>query len=207
MFGHYEDEATYPEGFTGVTPTNRGEYTGYKSSVSENITGGDNSVEESIEGLFAAIYHRFGFLSFDTDEVGIGIDSSVSYVYGSAYGYDMGNGQINILCEGTSYTGSGGYYYGVCADYSFQIETSLYLTAQDANRLANPAIVRWPYPGQQDSIPVFYEESPDPLPTCGVSGYPVSVQFNPAKTGPVAMTSFKLYNKNYNEITGTIILS
>ncbi len=38
LFGHYEDEATYPEGFTGVTPTNRGEYTGYKSSVSENIT-------------------------------------------------------------------------------------------------------------------------------------------------------------------------
>ena len=207
LFGHYEDQDNYPTGFTGVTPTDRGGYVGYKSSVEENLSAGDSTVEESIDGLFSAIYHRFGLLSFYTDEIGIGVERSGSYYYQSAYGYNMGTTQINNLCSGTSYTGGGGYYYGVCTDSNFRIETNQYLAAREANPQANPAIVRWPYENQPDSIPVFYEESPDPLPACSVSGYPVSVQFNEVKTGIIVMSSFKLYDRNNSEIVNTAILT
>ncbi len=207
LFGHYEDATNYPELFTGVFPTDRGGHTGYKSSVSENLSAGDDTVSESIDSLFSAIYHRFGFLSFDTNEIGVGVERSGSYAYNSAFGYNMGNSHINTLCEGTSYTGSGGYYSGVCSDSNFRIETNLYLTTQALNQQANPAIVQWPFPDQQDSVPAFYEESPDPLPTCSVSGYPISVQFNPGKSGNIAMTAFKLYDSDNSEIVNTTILT
>lgn len=38
----------------------------------------------------------------------------------------------------------------------------------------------WPAPDSQDVPPVFFDEQPDPLPGQTFSGYPVSVQFNPA---------------------------
>ena len=38
----------------------------------------------------------------------------------------------------------------------------------------------WPASNSIDIPPAFFEESPDPLPGYGVSGYPVSVQFNPS---------------------------
>ncbi len=207
LFGHYENQADYPIGFTGVTPTDRGGYVGYKSSVAENLSAGDSTVEESIDSLLSAIYHRFGFLSLSTNEIGIGAERSGSYYYKSAYGYNMGTTQINDLCSGTSYTGGGGYSYGICTDSNFKIETNQYLAARDTNLQANPAIVLWPYGNQPDSIPVFYEESPDPLPACSVSGYPVSVQFNEVKTGIIVMSSFKLYDRNNSEIVNTAILS
>lgn len=207
LFGHYEDESKYPTGFTGSTPTDRAGYAGYESSVSENLSAGNSTVEESIDSLFSAIYHRFGFLSFSTDEIGIGVETSGSYGYNSAYGYNMGASQINALCSGTSYTGGGGYYWGVCTDSNFKIEIETYKEARDTNLRANPAIVLWPYENQPDSIPAFYEESPDPLPTCSVSGYPVSIQLNELQTGTVEMTSFKLYDGVNREIVDTVVLT
>jgi hypothetical protein len=61
-------------------------------------------------------------------------------------------------------------------------------------------VVVWPYENQSNSLPVFYEESPDPLPECGVSGYPISIQFNPEYVnGAVGVNSFKLYQSSTNQ--------
>ncbi len=74
------------------------------------------------------------------------------------------------------------------------------------NDAQNPKVVLWPYENQQDVMPVFYEERPDPLPECSVSGYPISVQFNPSKNGKIVMESFKLYDDADKEITDTVLL-
>jgi len=44
-----------------------------------------------------------------------------------------------------------------------------------------PALAVWPPDGAEDIPPVFFAEQPDPLPGHAVSGYPISVQFNPAR--------------------------
>ncbi len=160
--GHYEREGdSY---FTGVTVGERVSRAGYSSSfVGENVSSGTNhSVKESIDGLFSAIYHRFGFLNFGFDEIGIGRDQKDSRV---VFTYDNGAKDSN------------------------------------GNMLNNPEIVVWPYENQSDSLTAFYEESPDPLPECGVSGYPISIQFNPSQhaEGSISVTSFKLYKSDTNQ--------
>ena len=204
--GHGESSGN--PGYTGASPSERVVYAGYlHRMVSENLSSGNSSVYDSIDGLFSAIYHRFGFLSFSMNEIGIGADTSESHPHGNAYNYDMGVSQLRVLCEGESYSGSGAYYYGVCADSQFKIEQSQYDNAMSENKMNNPKYVLWPYENQPDSRPVFFEEDPDPLPECSVSGYPVSVQFNKAKSGEVAVQSFKLYyDANGTEITNTKLL-
>ena len=201
-------ESSLGDGFTGAGPSDRAVYAGYlHRKVGENLSSGNDSVYDSIDGLFSAIYHRFGFLDFTFDEIGIGADSSASHPHGNAYNYNMGLSQLSDLCGGTSYDGSGSYYTGVCADTSFKIEASAYENAISENKNLNPEYVVWPYPNQPDARPVFFEEDPDPLPDCSVSGYPVSIQFNPAKTGIIDIQDIRLYYENNNsEITNTRLL-
>ena len=200
-------ESSDNDGYTGSSPAERAVYADYlHRRVTESISNGQDTVQESIDGLFASIYHRFGFLSFDYDEIGIGADFSDSHAYGNAYVYDIGVSQLRVLCAGESSTADH-YYYNVCADEEFRIEASEYENAVAENANANPAYVLWPYDGQNDTLPVFFEESPDPLPDCSVSGYPVSIQFNPQKSGTITLTSFKLYDESSNsEVTNTTLL-
>jgi len=173
--GHGEDSGD--TGFTGEAPSDRVIYAGYNNRrVGENLSSGNDTVYDSIDSLFSAIYHRFGFLSFNYNEIGMGADSSSSYSNQSAYNYNMGNSYISGLCSGSSFEGSGSYTYGVCADESFKIETSRYNDSKNETLNQNPSYVLWPYNNQQDAGVVFFNESPDPLPSCDVSGYPVSVQ-------------------------------
>jgi uncharacterized protein YkwD len=86
--------------------------------------------------------------------------------------------------------------------YTYEIGRENFRAFNDAQ---NPKIVLWPYKNQQDVMPVFYEEQPDPLPECSVSGYPISIQFNPSKNGKIEMESFKLYDAD-KEITDTVLL-
>jgi len=169
-------EAVGANGYTGNTPSSRAIATGYPhQQIGENISFGNDSVYDSLDQLFAAIYHRFGFLNFDFDEVGIGADSSDAHAYKNTYTYKMG-----ILNPQDS----------------------------DENKNKNPYLVVWPYDTQSNSLPVFYEESPDPLPDCSVSGYPISMQFNELKSGVINLSSFKLYFDNNNtEITDTRLLN
>jgi len=199
--GHYETAGT--TGFTGVQPWDRSAYAGYLSTVTENVSTGQESTNESVDGLFSAIYHRFGFLDFASDEIGIGINSSGL----GAFTYKMGNKKLNDLCAGTSFSGFGTSYTGVCSDEKFKIEKSSYENSQTANKAANPSEIIWPYANQTDVPPVFFEESPDPLPDYSVSGYPVSISFNDYYHTNVSLSSFTLYDSSNSEITNTRLLS
>jgi hypothetical protein len=151
------------------------EYAGYNYyATGENISAGQDNIQESIDGLFAAIYHRFGFLNFHFSDVGTGIRYSTSYTFGSVFSFNMG------------------------------VQT--YSRYQE-NSTQNPAIVVWPYENQENASPVFYEESPDPLPNCSVSANPISIQFNPSKTGHIIMHSFKLYDEDNIETIDKVILT
>ena len=168
--GHYEEDGLIH--FTGVNPVDRTVHIGYKSrKISENVSTGQESEELSLDGLMGAIYHRFGFLAFDIDEIGYARDNK-------AYVYNMGNSKLVTLCSGESFEGSGRYYKDVCLDADFKIQYDSYRDAIESIEQKNPPYVFYPYKEQQEVTPAFFEESPDPLPEYGVSGFPISIEFN-----------------------------
>ncbi len=69
-----------------------------------------------------------------------------------------------------------------------------------------PEVVVWPYKDQKDVLPFFYEEDPDPLPECSVSGYPVSIQFNPDNNANIELLSFELYESDGEKIVNADML-
>jgi len=196
--GHYEDENL--PGYTGYSPVDRALYAGYLSKfVSENVSAGESDYTGSVDDLFSAIYHRFGFLNTDTDTIGIGINTD-------RYVYDMGNSGLNTLCAYEHYDG-GSYYIDVCADENIKIGVDYYGGEINTTRSKNPDVIIWPYDGAENIPPAFYEEYPDPLPDYGVSGYPLSIQFNRYYfPGDVSLESFSLYNEEGNEITDVRLL-
>jgi len=206
LTGHYESE-DMPR-FTGVSLKERTTFAGYHSLlVSENISYynyGESSID-SINALMGGIYHRFSFLDFIKNEVGIGIAHVSAH---SAYVYNMGHSEYNALCQGSSFSGGGPFYFNVC-------EPNINIKASDFENVAitaqgnNPNIVLWPADGDNDVLPAFFEERPDPLPDYSVSGYPISIQFNPLNfTEAVNVTKFKLYRDQDNrEIQKTRLLT
>ena len=201
--GHGEESTN--TGFTGASPADRVVDAGYFSrSVGENVSYGSNATySSSIDGLFSAIYHRFGFLGLIYDEIGIGISNDKQF-----YTYDMGNNQLNLLCQNPSYTGSGIAYYNVCADTAKKIKESDFISATDTIKNASPALILWPAANSTDNPPVFYEESPDPLPSDSVTGYPVSVQFNEGKfSSAPTVSSFTLNDANGNQVSTLISMN
>lgn len=190
--GHYEQAGL--TGFTGVAPKDRTANAGYRSlSVSENVSWDNNpnsTSKYSIDSLMSAIYHRFGFLTFNYNEVGVGISKTAQ---DNAYVYNMGNADLNALCQGVAFSGSGRYYENVCQP-NVKIDATRFESATTLTQGKNPVIVQWPANNDTDVPPVFYEESPDPLPDYSVSGYPVSVQFNPLSFTTVTVNSFQLFN-------------
>ena len=158
--------------FTGEKPVDRAAYAGYQTlNVLENISSGQKTFSRSIDSLMSAIYHRFGFLDFNINEIGYGV-SKTSYVY------NMGNSYLNELCNGNSFEGEGKYIYNVCHNKNFKIEAKTYYQGKNTLIDENPEYVIHPYNNQTQVPPVFYQESPDPLPRHKVSGYPLSIQFN-----------------------------
>jgi len=200
LFSHYESKQY--AGFTGVEPANRATFSGYaQKNVGENISSANGSIQNSVDTLFSAIYHRFAFLNFAYDEVGIGFSQSASYGYENVYNYNMGVSPLRLLCEGVGSTEEASYYSGICKDESIKVGVKAYDIALSMNKNQNPDFVIWPTHGMDAIPPVFYEESPDPLPECSVSGYPVSISFNPLKSGSIMIDSFKLYDAQNQEIT------
>jgi len=167
LIGHYEDNSTHPSYYyTGVTPNDRAKNQGYKSSISENVSNGQNSYKKSIDDLFGAIYHRFGFLNLEVDEIGIGKISN-------NYTYDMGNSIWNSACENNS-SNSG---WNVCLD-GLGISNSDYQNGRNHYKQNAPKEIIWPPNNATNIPPAFFNETPDPLPNYDVSGYPISVIFN-----------------------------
>ncbi|MCV6608767.1 MAG: CAP domain-containing protein [Campylobacterales bacterium] len=159
--------------FTGEKPADRAIYKGYKSrSVLENVSNGQENFSLSIDGLMSAIYHRFGFLSFNINEIGYG-RSNKSYVY------NMGNSHLNDLCNSNFGKPKEGHYvYNICKNKQLKIKSEIFGKAENKLIDENPDYVFHPFNNQTNVPPVFYEEDPDPLPRHKVSGYPLSIEFN-----------------------------
>ena len=174
----------------------------------ENLSLNTIDQKKSIDNLFSAIYHRFVFLNLDKDEIGLGEYSTkkkrkVKY----SYVYDLASSQISKLCQKSYQMVQGRYYMkNICSKNAKMVPQTLVNEAVDIIRRKNRAVILYPYAGQTDIWPAFYNESPDPLPKYKVSGFPISVQFNPANTKRVELTSFRLYNEEGKEIKKIKIL-
>jgi hypothetical protein len=206
FMGHYESEGS--PGFTGVSPIDRTIFAGYHSLlISENISyyneGGSSIV--SIDNLMGTIYHRLAFLDFVNNEVGVGIAHVSGY---SVYVYNMGNSEYNALCQEPSFSGIGSFYFNVC-EPNIKIEASVFENVAFTAQGNNPNIVLWPADGDNEVPPAFFEEIPDPLPDYSVSGYPISIQFNPLIfSEEINVSEFKLYREQDNsEIQATRLLT
>ena len=158
---------------------------------------------ESLEGLMSAIYHRFGFLDFTKNEIGISLSKADK---GFNFVYNMGNNSLNHFCQFTIYMNEGPFYEDICKQKG-KISAHKFDQIKEGTVKKNPPLVVWP-PDAAEQIPaVFYEEIPDPLPDLAVSGYPVSIQFNPAYFKHVRLIDFKLFNTaNDREVTPTRLM-
>jgi len=200
---HEEDSSK--EGYTGDFASNRVIYAGYSAAiVSENVSAYQLTVEDSIDGLMSAIYHRFAFLSLDWDEVGIGISNNSQY-----YTYNMGNSILNQYCGDDSYSSDSGYYK-VCADENKYIAVDDYESAANRIKENSPDIIVWPAHNSDNTQPVFNSEVPDPLPEYSVSGYPVSAEFNSKNefnTSLLEVTSFILEDRENTPLDAITIMN
>ena len=211
--GHYENNSSYPSSYySGVAPSDRGFSAGYYGFYySENLSSGQDSVYQSVDGLMAAIYHRYGFLDPNINEIGVGLNYNDTSR--KIYNYNMGNTYISDLCtQTTSYTPSAGekYYWGkdVCkniTDTTFKISATDYNNAMNTLVSSSPDYIIWPPNNSQNITPAFFEESPDPLPDYHVSGYPISIQFNDNtyKNNTVSVTRFELFDSNGTQVSNT----
>lgn len=190
---HRHEEQMGLSGFTGVEPKDRTAAMGYRSlSVSENVSWDNNpnsTVKNSIDGLMSAIYHRFGFLTFTHDEIGVGISK---IAHSNAYVYNLGNSHLNQLCQRAPKRQTNSVIINMCQP-EVKLDAQLFKTATATIQGNNPLIVTWPPHQANDVPPAFYEETPDPLPDYVVSGYPISVQFNPLSFSDVSLNSFRLF--------------
>lgn len=200
--GHYEKKGW--GGYTGKTPSDRVLHAGYASkAVMENVTVNTKTSHKSIDTLFAAIYHRFVFLNFDKDEIGIGNASTKKkQSITSSFVYNIGSTAITKLCKTSSFFMQDGVYYmqNICKDSSIIVPEYLFQEKQNKIRVRNSQMVLYPYPNAKNIPPVFYTEHPHPLPGSKVSGYPVSVQFNPASYTNVKLKKFRLFDAEGKEI-------
>jgi hypothetical protein len=205
--GHYEKSGKYS--YTGRTPSKRIIKAGYPSRfVMENLSVNTPGPVKSIDNLFSAIYHRFVFLNLDKDEIGIGsYTTKKKRRIKSAYVYNLGLSGISHLCQRSFKMTDGEYYMkNICRQNNKMIHRSRFREEKDYIRRKNKDVIVYPYANQSHVWPAFYNESPDPLPKYKVSGFPISVQFNPASFKNVKLKSFRLYDENGKEIKKTKIL-
>ncbi len=203
IIGHYEDKNKI--GYTGIYGSQRSIYSGYKTSmVIENISNNNFTYKESVDGLMAAIYHRFGFLDFHIDEIGIGVQQHKNIRGETAFVYDMGSHNLEEACQKKNSIKVGEYAKGICSDKNIKMGVNFLNKILEDNRYRNSKIVTYPFNGQKDVPPAFYDELPDPLPDYSVSGFPISMSFNESYFKKVEMINFKLFSKK-EEIKDVII--
>ena len=206
--GHYEKKGR--AGFTGKTPSDRVLKAGYLSRVvMENVTENAKDYRHSIDILMAAIYHRFVFLNFDNNEIGIGrASTSRKRKVRSAFVYNTGSSEVVKLCKQFHLMENNSYYLqNICKDPDKMIAQDLYVQKQNKMRKKHKKLVLYPYPDAQNVLPVFYTENPHPLPGSKVSGYPVTVQFNPLFYEKVTLKKFRLFDAKGKRITKVKILT
>ncbi len=186
-YGHKEEKEF--KDFTGIYASDRIQEIGFPApQVIENVSANNKNYKESVDGLFAAIYHRIAFLDFRSDIIGIGVSQNITQPSHTAFVYDMSAKALEKLYQQTTITQK-------------QLTEAI-----ESNKNKNHKMVIYPYDRQRDVPPAFFDELPDPLPNHRVSGYPISISFNPAIYKKVKLISFQLFNKDGVEITNTTIL-
>jgi len=93
--------------------------------------------------------------------------------------------------------GDSAFFLNLCnSDFKVSSKFSKEHDARQYNK--NPVHVIWPPFNAKEVSPVFFDETPDPLPDLDVSGYPISLQFNPGKVKSAKVSTFILEKKNKN---------
>lgn len=193
--GHDQDKAK--SSFTGNSPSQRAFYVGYNSHVLENISYNKNIID-SIDSLFTAIYHRFGFLNFSVNEVGFAQEENQEL---KASVFVMGNSFLNDVCSQGGDSGYGRFYTQVCKDKNTKVSQRNYENTQN---FINAKIVPFPHENATDVSVYFSGEIPDPMPTCKITANPISIQFKPSQS-KITLLSFKVYDENNKELEAKII--
>ena len=192
---HYEIKGH--KNFIGKSVVDRAIYANFSSTtLSENLSTNTKDAKNSISELFSAIYHRFAFLSPNIDTVGVGVAQNKKDLKNNAFVYVMGNSNLERLCSKKGAKVKNRYYFNLCRDKNLRVPKELYDNSINSLKKVSPKIICYPYNGQKGVSPVFYEESPDPLPNYRVSGFPISVEFNDYYFNSVKLVSFKLYSNN-----------
>ena len=186
-FGHRE-KAEHKD-FTGEFASSRVTYVGYATpQVIENVSTHNLSHKASLNGLFAAIYHRLAFLDFRADAIGIGISQNPHRKTQTAFVYDMSSNALESLYKKTK-----------------KITSQNLNEALDSNKKRNKSMVIYPFDQQTQVPPAFFDELPDPLPEHRVSGFPISIFFNSFYHKEAKLLKFELYDENNIQVKNTLI--
>ena len=186
-FGHRE-KAEH-EDFTGEFASSRVTYAGYATpQVIENVSTHNLNHKASLNGLFAAIYHRLAFLDFRSDAIGIGISQNPYKKSQTAFVYNMSSNALEALYKKTK-----------------NITSENLRVALDANKKRNSSVVIYPFDQQIQVPPAFFDELPDPLPEHRVSGFPISIFFNSLYHREAKLLKFDLYDDKGIQIKNTLI--
>ena len=208
-FGHFEKKGW--KGYTGRTPSNRVVSAGYPSkAVMENVSVNAKTYRQSVDTLLSAIYHRFVFLNFDKNEIGLGsaFGKGRNRKIVSTFVYLFGSSEVSQLCRNFYPLENGTFYMSdLCRDEAQMVPQYLYAQKRKAVRKQNAPLVCYPYAGAVGVPTVFYTEHPHPLPGSKVSGYPVSVQFNPAFYAHVKLKKFRLFTAKGKKVNPVKILT
>jgi uncharacterized protein YkwD len=202
---HYQELGK--KNFTGVKPTDRAHYVGYDTGVIENLATGVETPETSIDGLMSAIYHRFGLLTFQHDEIGIGWITAGQNGAFNSFVTNSGNKAQNTLCQQPEQlpTGVSFRYLQPCRNAQLRIESAKFKANAEWLTQKAPQGIIWPPHNATQVPPVFFDEDPDPLPNQNVSGYPVSVQFNPKDAAPQNL-SLELFVLGGKRVEPTLLM-
>jgi uncharacterized protein YkwD len=175
-FGHHEEHNK--SSFTGAFASQRIVHTGYHTPlVIENVSSHNRNYKESIDGLMAAIYHRFAFLDFQGDEIGISVKQNSFNKLKTAFVYNISSHALNQLYIEKK-----------------QPSKKALNEALTIHKNENIKVVMYPFNKQEDVPPVFFNELPDPLPNYDVSGFPVSISFNQAHFKNIRLLNFELFD-------------
>ncbi len=200
VLGHQEVSGN--SGFTGVYVPERIAAVGYHTRWAGEVIADGQSAVDAVDLLMSAIYHRLALLDFTMDRTGISF-------FDSQQGADFlvasfSNSALNVLCQ-TPIT-SDAMISGQCSPDT-ALSRPAFEQARTAVALANPVMVLWPAENATDIAPAFFAEEPDPLPDYGVSGYPISVQFNSARLHSWSVTALRLFDLATNSyVTDTRFL-
>ena len=142
MIGH--NQLSTLINFTGKTPADRANYTGYSSRFIGEGVATEQSKTAAIDGLFSAIYHRFTLLSTEHNLIGIGFDLFDENEKHGALVHNMGNSQLNALCNNTSFSGTGTVYINQCLNRELKIPVNAFENAIADVKTQNPEVILWP---------------------------------------------------------------